>query len=131
MGPEFEYELIAKEDWIGRRGDAMNLSWKLAAHLKVTMLRFDVSIGIEPIMSAAAEAGIPIELLDVTSTDARHVYRHKLLLNRPDGHVPWRGDAAPVNAAEFIALISARKVKLAATTNCWKLRSVAARGAIQ
>jgi hypothetical protein len=72
-----------------------------------TMLRFDVGVDVEPLMSAAAQAGVPVALLDVTSANAPDVYRHKLVLNRPDGHVAWRGDALPPNPAELIALISA------------------------
>jgi 2-polyprenyl-6-methoxyphenol hydroxylase-like FAD-dependent oxidoreductase len=74
-----------------------------------TMLRLDVGIDVEPLMSAAARAGVPVELLDVRPADVSDVYRHKLVLNRPDGHVAWRGDALPANPAELIAQISARR----------------------
>ena len=58
-----------------------------------TMLRFDVGVDVAPLMSAAAQAGVPVALLDVRAADVINVYRHKLVLNRPDGHVAWRGDA--------------------------------------
>jgi len=74
-----------------------------------TMLRFDVGADVGPLMSAAAQAGVPVALLDVRAADVSGVYRHKLVLNRPDGHVAWRGDALPANPAELIALISGRK----------------------
>lgn len=73
-----------------------------------TMLRFDLRVDVEPLMSAAGEAGVPVALLDVRPAGVSDVYRDKLVLNRPDGHVAWRGDALPVNPAELIALISAR-----------------------
>lgn len=73
-----------------------------------TMLRLDVGVDVEPLMSAAAQAGVPIALLEVRAADVSGVYRHKLVLNRPDGHVAWRGDALPAHPAELIALISAR-----------------------
>jgi hypothetical protein len=74
-----------------------------------TMLRLDVEADVAPFMSAAAQAGVPVALLDVRAAEVSEVYRHKLVLNRPDGHVAWRGDALPDNPAELIALISARK----------------------
>ena len=74
-----------------------------------TLLRFDVSIDLAPLMSAAAEFRIPIALLDVRSDRTPEVYRNKLVLNRPDGHVAWRGDALPLRPAELVALISGRE----------------------
>jgi hypothetical protein len=74
-----------------------------------TLLRFDVGIDVDPLMSAAAKAGVPLALLDVKPAATAHVYRHKLVLNRPDGHVGWRGDAVPTDPAELIELISGRK----------------------
>ena len=96
VGPEFEYELIAKEDWVGRRlvadhlqdrriflcgdaahlwvpyagygmnagiADAMNLSWKLAAHLK--------GWGAEAILEA-----YEIERLPITEQVSRFAMGH-------------------------------------------------------
>jgi 2-polyprenyl-6-methoxyphenol hydroxylase-like FAD-dependent oxidoreductase len=74
-----------------------------------TMLRFDVGVDVAPLMAAAAWADVPVALLDVRAADVSDVYRHKLVLNRPDGHVAWRGDALPANPGELIALISGRK----------------------
>jgi 2-polyprenyl-6-methoxyphenol hydroxylase-like FAD-dependent oxidoreductase len=74
-----------------------------------TMLRFDVGIDVAPLMAAAAQAGVPVALLDVRPAEVCDVYRNKLVLNRPDGHVAWRGNSLPANPAELIALISARK----------------------
>ena len=39
--------------------------------------------------------GAPVEMLDVSSTDARAVYGFDALLVRPDLHVVWRGNAPP------------------------------------
>ncbi|MFL6605056.1 MAG: FAD-dependent oxidoreductase [Steroidobacteraceae bacterium] len=75
-----------------------------------TLLRFDVGLDVQPLMSAAAQARIPIALLDVSSAAVPDVYRHKLVLNRPDAHIAWRGDAVPANPADLIALISGRKL---------------------
>jgi hypothetical protein len=54
-------------------------------------------------MAAAAARGVPLCLLDVDTTG--DVYDRKLVLSRPDGHVAWRGDAAPAKAAALIDLV--------------------------
>ncbi len=71
-----------------------------------TMLRFDAAVDVQPLMFAAAQAGVPIALLDVNCAHGAEVYRHKLVLNRPDGHVAWRGDTAPANPVALIDRIS-------------------------
>ncbi|HXI05032.1 MAG TPA: monooxygenase, partial [Bradyrhizobium sp.] len=57
-----------------------------------TLLRFDLTVDVTALLKAARISGVPIELLDVTAVSAPAVYRHKLLLARPDQHVAWRGD---------------------------------------
>ena len=74
-----------------------------------TMLRLDGGVDVEPLMVAAAQAGVPVALLDVRGAEGSDVYRHTHVRNRPDGHVAWRGDALPGDPAELIALISGRK----------------------
>lgn len=61
------------------------------------LLRFDHTVDIQPLVQAAAAAGLPLRILDVGhENDARTtVYGHKLLLSRPDQHVAWRGDTLP------------------------------------
>jgi hypothetical protein len=48
---------------------------------------------------------MPVELLDVSPRDAQVPYKHALLLNRPDFHVAWRGDAVPANPDSLIDLV--------------------------
>src|SRR6185436_4809528 len=55
-----------------------------------------------PLARAAAERGLP---LDVVALDEPHVvslYARKLVLVRPDGHVAWRGDRLPLDALQLI-----------------------------
>ena len=47
-------------------------------------------------------------VLDVDSDEAGTVYRHKLVLSRPDQHVAWRGDAIPPDIDRLIAVISGK-----------------------
>jgi hypothetical protein len=57
-------------------------------------------------MSEAARALVPIELLDVTPSEGGGVYDRSLVLARPDQHVAWRGNQAPENSRQLVALIS-------------------------
>jgi 2-polyprenyl-6-methoxyphenol hydroxylase-like FAD-dependent oxidoreductase len=70
-----------------------------------TLLRFDRSIDITGLVAAAASAGVPLTVLDISAGDPSGVYRHKLLLARPDQHVAWRGDAQPADPGALIALL--------------------------
>ncbi len=66
-----------------------------AAGPDYTLLRFDPSVEVDALLSAAAERGVPMQLLDVASDEASAVYTTGLVLSRPDRHVAWRGDAQP------------------------------------
>jgi hypothetical protein len=58
------------------------------------------------LLQAAADAGVPMVLLDLSAEPHRPAeYRHALLLCRPDQHVVWRGDAVPADAAGLVALL--------------------------
>src|SRR5262249_26370076 len=65
-----------------------------------TLLRFDRRADVGDVMANAAARGVPLRLLDLDTTG--EVYDRKLVLARPDGHVAWRGDAPPEDAAELI-----------------------------
>ncbi|HYI15972.1 MAG TPA: hypothetical protein VEX37_11315, partial [Thermomicrobiales bacterium] len=60
-----------------------------------TLLRFDPSIPVDPLLDAARERGVPLALLDVTPAEPAPVYTTALVLSRPDQHVAWRGDVLP------------------------------------
>lgn len=67
------------------------------------LLRF----GIHPppadgLSDAAANAGIPLEIVDLVHDEAQALYAARLVLVRPDGQVAWRADAVPPNPAELI-----------------------------
>jgi len=67
-----------------------------------TLLRFDPAADSAPLESAARERGMPLAVLDVSSTAAAGLYRHAFVISRPDQHVAWRGQIAP---ADSLALI--------------------------
>jgi 2-polyprenyl-6-methoxyphenol hydroxylase-like FAD-dependent oxidoreductase len=66
-----------------------------------TLLRFDPSIDISPLEAAAQAKGVPLKVLDLPKVDD-DVYRHRLVLSRPDRHVAWRGDVLPADPQRLI-----------------------------
>lgn len=62
------------------------------------LLRLDPDVDAQPFLDAAKECGLPVSVLDIgRGGGAPEVYRHALLLARPDQHVAWRGDALPAD----------------------------------
>jgi len=70
-----------------------------------TLLRFDPRVDVSALQRAASEAGVPLELLDVEADEIPSAYRHRLLLDRPDHHVAWRGDDVPADPAALVDLV--------------------------
>ena len=62
-----------------------------------TLLRLDPAIGAGPLQQTAAAQGVPLSVLDLVSEEASALYDRKLVLSRPDQHIPWRGDALPAD----------------------------------
>jgi 2-polyprenyl-6-methoxyphenol hydroxylase-like FAD-dependent oxidoreductase len=54
------------------------------------------------ITAAAEKIGVPVDVVCLEEPKVREAYEQPLVLVRPDGHVAWRGDAAPANAAEIM-----------------------------
>lgn len=54
------------------------------------------------ITSAAREAGVPLETIKIDELKVWEIYERNFVLVRPDGHVAWRGDALPGDAAAMI-----------------------------
>jgi len=81
-----------------------------------TLIRFDPTVDVAPMLTAAKARNVPVQLLDVaTSGEAvPTACRHALLLSRPDQHICWRGNAMPMNAGGVIDRISGRIVNGAA-----------------
>jgi 2-polyprenyl-6-methoxyphenol hydroxylase-like FAD-dependent oxidoreductase len=67
-----------------------------------TLLRFDSSIDTAPLEAAAQRRAVPLTVLDVETLAARDLYRHGLVLSRPDQHVAWRGEALPFDCLALI-----------------------------
>jgi 2-polyprenyl-6-methoxyphenol hydroxylase-like FAD-dependent oxidoreductase len=74
----------------------------------LTLLVLDAPAGSwEPLVQAAAKAGVPLDVLDLRPRDLRPRYGAGLVLVRPDQHVAWCADAwcADALAADPAAII--------------------------
>jgi len=70
------------------------------------LLRFGPADGEDATIERAATArGVPLEVAAIDEAEASRLYERRLVLVRPDGHVAWRGDKAPANAAALIDTI--------------------------
>jgi 2-polyprenyl-6-methoxyphenol hydroxylase-like FAD-dependent oxidoreductase len=67
-----------------------------------TLLRFDRSVDASGLLRAAAEASVPLQLLDVEAHELPDAYQHRLVLSRPDRHIGWRGDEPPTDPKGLI-----------------------------
>jgi 2-polyprenyl-6-methoxyphenol hydroxylase-like FAD-dependent oxidoreductase len=66
------------------------------------LLRFDRAADAAPLEAAASARGVPLRRIDLAHDGAARAYERPLVLVRPDGHVAWRGDRAPADAARVI-----------------------------
>ena len=55
-----------------------------------------------PFAAAAKAARVPLEVIELHEPEVKHAYERALVLVRPDGHVAWRGDTMPPDAAAII-----------------------------
>jgi 2-polyprenyl-6-methoxyphenol hydroxylase-like FAD-dependent oxidoreductase len=59
----------------------------------------------ESIQVAAADAGVPLEIVQLDHPEIGALYQRRLILVRPDGHVAWRADEAPADARALIDVV--------------------------
>ncbi|MEA2945747.1 MAG: hypothetical protein QOI40_1077 [Alphaproteobacteria bacterium] len=69
----------------------------------------------ESITQAAAQAGVPLDVIDLDLPEVTALYQNRLVLVRPDGHVAWRADTEPADASALIDVVRGEKVQAAAT----------------
>lgn len=66
------------------------------------------------LQAAAHERGVSLEVVPIEDEAAARLYERRLVLVRPDGHVCWRGDTAPLDALEIIDRVRGANVTQAA-----------------
>jgi 2-polyprenyl-6-methoxyphenol hydroxylase-like FAD-dependent oxidoreductase len=71
-----------------------------------TLLRFDRTVEVEPLLEVARGRKVPLKLLDLQFDVRPAPYRHALYLCRPDLHIAWRGDALPQRLQRMMATIT-------------------------
>jgi hypothetical protein len=54
---------------------------------------------------AAAQAGVPLDVIDIDVPAVSELYARRLVLVRPDGHVAWRADEPPADARAVIDIV--------------------------
>ena len=62
-----------------------------------TLVRFDPALDVRGFVAAAADAGLPLVVLDAPAQPDTDVFAHPLLIVRVDQHVAWRGDQLPAD----------------------------------
>ena len=67
-----------------------------------TLLRFDQSVDVTPLLSAANAQGMPLKLVDIDDQNARQTYEKSLVIVRPDLMSAWRSDQLPEDCAGLI-----------------------------
>jgi 2-polyprenyl-6-methoxyphenol hydroxylase-like FAD-dependent oxidoreductase len=55
-----------------------------------------------PLAAAAETARLPLRIQAIDQPEIAGLYRNRLVLVRPDGHVAWRGDALPENPRTLV-----------------------------
>jgi 2-polyprenyl-6-methoxyphenol hydroxylase-like FAD-dependent oxidoreductase len=54
---------------------------------------------------AAAQAGVPLHVVEINEPHITELYERRLVLVRPDGHVAWRADTEPEDARAVIDVV--------------------------
>jgi hypothetical protein len=61
-----------------------------------------------PLVAAAAQRGMPLEVIHLPQQEIAQLYEKQYVLVRPDGHAAWRGDAMPPDALAVIDTVIGR-----------------------
>ena len=99
--PAYEWEYYEPSTWPGVR--APNVFLEDGSPLfdqfgrEFTLLSFNGG-DCSSLVTAAAAAGVPMELLHVDNDYAAGLYQRAFVLVRPDQHVAWRSDEEPSGA---------------------------------
>ena len=67
-----------------------------------TLLRFSPGAAVDAFLEAACRLGVPMKLLELGAEDVPPIYRHALLLVRPDQHIAWRADSMPTDVTGLV-----------------------------
>lgn len=79
------------------------------------LLRFSTEIDVRALRRAAADVGMPIELVDIADEAIRELYGADLVLVRPDGHSAWRADDPPSDPQTLVDVVRGAAPRAAAS----------------
>ncbi|MEU6832143.1 FAD-dependent monooxygenase [Nocardia beijingensis] len=103
--PQYRTDTYTPSTWPGVRPPSIYLEDGRALfdllHRGFTLLRF-ADHEVSALIDAAAERGVPLEVVDIRDAHARRLYERDLVLVRPDQHVAWRGDEAPADPIRVV-----------------------------
>jgi len=71
-----------------------------------TLLRLDAAPDATPLAAAAADLGVPLNVVTIDDPEIARLYERRLVLVRPDGIVAWRGGALPEDVGALAAVVS-------------------------
>lgn len=101
--PPDDLRVVVQSTWPGCRAPHIwlapgrsTLDWYDGCHF--VMVNTSDTEETNGMTEVAAELGIPYTTVACNDPRVAHLYEKPFVLVRPDGHVCWRGDAAPVNA---------------------------------
>jgi 2-polyprenyl-6-methoxyphenol hydroxylase-like FAD-dependent oxidoreductase len=70
-----------------------------------TLLRFNPDVDISSLTKAATAAGVPLTVVDIKRSEATELFRHDLIMVRPDQHVAWRGNSIPADPRRLVDVV--------------------------
>ncbi|HJS78708.1 MAG TPA: FAD-dependent monooxygenase [Burkholderiales bacterium] len=110
-GPEDDFRRYVPTTWPGARLPHVWLDGHVAIQDRIpegyTLLRLGGSDADASTLGNAIKAlGTPFQVLDIPDAIARDVYGVDFLLLRPDLHVAWRGNRAPLDPAGLARLVT-------------------------
>ena len=106
----------APHGWIGPSGSEGGKSTIDLVGRGFVLLRLgDAAPSASGLAAAAAQRGVPLEIVSIADPKIAALYERPLVLVRPDGHVAWRAAAAPEDPLAIIDTVrGAAAVKRAA-----------------
>ena len=76
-----------------------------------SLLKFDRSVSVEPLVQEAQRQGLPLKLIDLSSElNKPEAYIHPLLVCRTDQHVVWRGHTLPASLTDWVGMLRGKSV---------------------
>ena len=69
------------------------------------LLDFRDDSELKQLQRASTEAGMLLEIVNITEPHVAALFERAFVLVRPDGHVAWRGDELPTDAAALVSTV--------------------------